>query len=210
VCHDCNLIFGPSCSSLCWHEADSPFQVPNFIPSPSPRALFHSPFANAICRRTGKYGVLANMGFLSYTNLPLVCPTSTHFGKVCKPPEVTSWSRFDIGIGFKDSKIVYLRSFEMNPFKYQTSSFSYPCRPHTRALHWVPMPMPMGFGWAWVGMGDMLLFMGGHGWASVLCIQLQVRVKLLGCREYANQEALRAEANNNERLLFVRSNQDLV
>jgi hypothetical protein len=64
----------------------------------------------------------------------------------------------------------------------------------------------------WVGMGAMLLFMGGHGcniivhrWAWVgisfvhPCIQLQIGVKLLGCREYANQEALRAKANDNER-----------
>jgi hypothetical protein len=33
-------------------------------------------------------------------------------------------------------------------------------------------PMPMGFGWAWVGIGFV------H-----LCIQLQIGVKLLGCRE---------------------------
>jgi hypothetical protein len=65
------------------------------------------------------------------------------------------------------------------------------------ALHPVPMPMPMpmpththGF---WVGMGAMLLFMSGHGWAWVgisfvhPCIQLQIRAKLLGCREYAYQ-----------------------
>ena len=64
----------------------------------------------------------------------------------------------------------------------------------------------------WVGMGAMLLFMGGHGcdvivrgWAWVgigfvhPCIQLQIGVKLLGCKEYANQEALRVEANDNER-----------
>jgi hypothetical protein len=64
----------------------------------------------------------------------------------------------------------------------------------------------------WVGMGAMLLFMGGHGrdiivheWAWVgigfvhPSIQLQIKVKLLGCREYANQEALRAEANDSER-----------
>jgi hypothetical protein len=38
------------------------------------------------------------------------------------------------------------------------------------------------------------------------CIQLQIGVKLLGCREYTNQEALRDEANNSERPLFVRSN----
>jgi hypothetical protein len=30
-----------------------------------------------------------------------------------------------------------------------------------------------------------------------------IGVKLLGCREYANQEALQVEANDNERLLFV-------
>ena len=40
---------------------------------------------------------------------------------------------------------------------------------YSKALHWVPIPMPMpmsthahGF---WVGMGAILLFMGGHGWA---------------------------------------------
>jgi hypothetical protein len=77
------------------------------------------------------------------------------------------------------------------------------------ALHWVPIPTHAhGF---WVGMGAMLLFMGGHEWAWVQyycswvsigfvhpCIQLQIGVKLLGCREYANQEALRAEANDSE------------
>jgi hypothetical protein len=30
------------------------------------------------------------------------------------------------------------------------------------------------------------------------CIQLQIGVKLLGCGEYANQEALRAEARDSE------------
>ena len=49
------------------------------------------------------------------------------------------------------------------------------------------MPMPMGFGWAWVGIGIV------HP-----CIQLQIGVKLLGCREYANQEELRAKANDSE------------
>jgi len=28
----------------------------------------------------------------------------------------------------------------------------------------------IGHGLAWVGMGAILLFMGGHGWALVLCI----------------------------------------
>jgi hypothetical protein len=60
------------------------------------------------------------------------------------------------------------------------------------------MPMPThahGF-WvqyycSWVGMGFV------HP-----CIQLQIGVKLLGCREYANQEALRAEANDSEQPLI--------
>jgi hypothetical protein len=43
-------------------------------------------------------------------------------------------------------------------------------------------------GWAWVGIGFV------HP-----CIQLQIGVKLLRCREYANQEGLRAEANDSER-----------
>ena len=53
----------------------------------------------------------------------------------------------------------------------------------------------------WVGMGAMLFV---HGWAWMgigfvhPCIQLQIGVKLLGCRVYANQEALRTEANDNE------------
>jgi hypothetical protein len=74
------------------------------------------------------------------------------------------------------------------------------------------MPMPTHTHGFWVGMGAMLLFMGGHGcdiivhgWAWVgigfvhPCIQLQIGVKLLGCKEYANQEALWVEANDNER-----------
>jgi hypothetical protein len=81
----------------------------------------------------------------------------------------------------------------------------------TRALHWVPIPMPMGFGWAWVHGCDVIV----HGWASMqyYCshvgigfvhpyIQLQIGVKLLGCREHANQEALRAKAAYNERPLI--------
>ena len=42
--------------------------------------------------------------------------------------------------------------------------------------------------WAWVGIGFV------H-----FCIQLQIGVKLLGCRLYTNQEALRAEASDSER-----------
>jgi hypothetical protein len=46
-------------------------------------------------------------------------------------------------------------------------------------------------GWAWVGISFV------HP-----CIQLQIGVKLFGCREYANQEALQAEASDNERLFI--------
>ena len=48
-------------------------------------------------------------------------------------------------------------------------------------------PIPMGFGWAWVGIDFV------HPY-----IQLQIGVKLLGCREYANQETLRTEATDSE------------
>jgi hypothetical protein len=44
-----------------------------------------------------------------------------------------------------------------------------------------------GFGWSWVGIDFV------HPY-----IQLQIGVKLLGCREYANQEALQTEANDGE------------
>jgi hypothetical protein len=46
----------------------------------------------------------------------------------------------------------------------------------------------------WVGMG-------GHRFCAFL-LQLQIGVKLLGCREYANQEALWGEANDSERPFF--------
>jgi hypothetical protein len=63
----------------------------------------------------------------------------------------------------------------------------------------MPMPMPTHTHRFWVGMGAMLLFMGGYGrtWEGINfvhpCIQLQIGVKLLGCKEYANQKALRAK-----------------
>jgi hypothetical protein len=51
-------------------------------------------------------------------------------------------------------------------------------------------------------------FYGGHGCEIIVrgigfvhpCIQFQNGVKLLGCREYTNQEAHRAEARDSERL----------
>ena len=96
---------------------------------------------------------------------------------------------------------------------YKRLSIVNTLQPSTRALYWVSMSMPMpthihGF---WVGMGAISLFMGGHGWTWVRyyhswvgigfvhpCIQLQIGVKLIGCKEYANQEALRAEASDSE------------
>jgi hypothetical protein len=64
----------------------------------------------------------------------------------------------------------------------------------------------MGFGWAWVRYYCSWV---GIGFVHPY-IQFQIEVKLLGCRLDDNQEALRAEANNNDDLLFVRSNQALM
>ena len=65
---------------------------------------------------------------------------------------------------------------------------------HTHAA----MPMPThthGFWRAWVRCYGSWVGMGFvHPY-----IQLQIGVKLLGFKEYANQEALRTEANDNER-----------
>jgi hypothetical protein len=74
-------------------------------------------------------------------------------------------------------------------------------------------PIPMGFGWAWVRCSCSWVGMGGHGcdiivhgqaWVGIGFVHrslhtLQIGVKFLGCREYANQEAFRAKANNSER-----------
>jgi hypothetical protein len=53
----------------------------------------------------------------------------------------------------------------------------------------------------WVGMGAMFI-VNRWAWVGIgfvhICIQLQIGVKLLGCREYTNQEALWAEANDSE------------
>jgi hypothetical protein len=63
-------------------------------------------------------------------------------------------------------------------------------------------PYPNPYPWVLGGHGCDITV---HGWALVgigfvhPCIQLQIGVKLLGCKEYANQEALWAEANDNER-----------
>ena len=62
--------------------------------------------------------------------------------------------------------------------------------------HAHPCPQVLGghgcdvivYGWAWVGIAFV------HP-----CVQFQIGVGLLGCREYANQKALQAEASNSER-----------
>jgi hypothetical protein len=57
---------------------------------------------------------------------------------------------FDTWISFKDLTLIILSSFEM--YQQQTYMEQNP----TLGAH------THGF---WVGMGAMLLFMGGHGWA---------------------------------------------
>jgi hypothetical protein len=69
----------------------------------------------------------------------------------------------------------------------------------------------MGFGWA--RMGAMLLFMGEHGWASVLCIHVSYsksESKFLDAwNTLTNKRSGLKSATMND-LLFIRSNQDLV
>ena len=72
-----------------------------------------------------------------------------------------------------------------------------------RALHWVPIPMPMpththGF---WVGMGAMLLYMGGHWFCASLhlCIQLQIRVKILDAGNTLTKKRPRLKPTTSER-----------
>ena len=66
-------------------------------------------------------------------------------------------------------------------------------------IGWVPMPIHTH--WFWVGMGAMLLFMGGHQFCASVH-PAPNRSQTFGCREYANQEALRAEAINIEQLFI--------
>ena len=65
------------------------------------------------------------------------------------------------------------------------------CKLHYTAEPYIGYPCP------WV--------LGGHRWAPVLCIPAsnsKSESKLLGCRKYANQEALRTEANDSGRPLI--------
>ena len=83
----------------------------------------------------------------------------------------------------------------------------------SRALHWVSIPMPTHTYGFWVGMGVMLLFMGGYGWASVLCIptfnsKSESNFSDAGNTLTKTRSGLKPTTMNN--LLFVRSNQDLV
>ena len=75
------------------------------------------------------------------------------------------------------------------------------------------MPMPTHAHGFWVGVGAMLLFMGGRGWASVLCIpasssKSESNFSAAGNTLIKNHSGLKPVIVNN--LLFVRSNQDLV
>jgi hypothetical protein len=63
----------------------------------------------------------------------------------------------------------------------------------------------------WVGMGAMLLFMGGHGWASVLCIHVSNSKSESNFSDAENTLTKNRSGSKptilND-LLFVRSNQD--
>jgi len=72
----------------------------------------------------------------------------------------------------------------------------------TLGAHAHPYPWVLGghgcdvivHGWAWVRY-----YCSWVGMSFVHpCIQLQIGVKLLGCIEYANQDVLLVEANDNE------------
>jgi hypothetical protein len=65
----------------------------------------------------------------------------------------------------------------------------------------------------WVDMGAMLLFMDGHGWASVLCIPASSSKSESNFSDAGNMltkkcSGLKPVTVND--LLFVQSNQDLV
>jgi hypothetical protein len=79
---------------------------------------------------------------------------------------------------------------------------------HTHAhAHAHPCPLVLGghgcdiivHAWAWVGIGFV------HP-----CIQLQIGVKLLGCRNTLTKKRFEPKPTTVNNLLFVRSNQDLV
>jgi hypothetical protein len=82
---------------------------------------------------------------------------------------------------------------------------------HIIVLHWVPMSTySHGF---WVGMGVILLFMCGHGWASVLCIRASISKSESNFSDAGNmltkkRSGLKPVTMND--LISVRSNQDLV
>jgi hypothetical protein len=93
---------------------------------------------------------------------------------------------------------------------------------HTHAhAHAHPCPWVLGghgcdvivHGWAWVGMGAILLFMGGHGWASVLCIlasNSKSESNFSDARNTLTKKRFGLKPTTMNDLLFVRSNQDSV
>ena len=81
------------------------------------------------------------------------------------------------------------------------------------SLHWVSIPMSTHVHGFWVGMGAMLLFMGGYGWASVLCIPAsssKSESNFSDARNTLTKKRSGLKLATVHDLLFVQSNQDLV
>ena len=91
--------------------------------------------------------------------------------------------------------------------KVKVSSMDYPF------TFYLTLPRPMcGHGF-WVAMGVMLLLMGGHGCASVLCIPAPIsksESNFSDARNTLTKKRPRLKPATVNDLLFVRSNQDLV
>jgi hypothetical protein len=120
----------------------------------------------------------------------------------------------------QEKRILIMIIYNIRQSDVKLSPLALPCSRITlvqggvycRALHRVPIPMPMGFGWAC--MGEMLLFMGGHRWASVMCIpasSFKSESNFSNARNTLTKKRCglkpRTIVNN---LLFIRSNQNLV
>jgi hypothetical protein len=110
--------------------------------------------------------------------------------------KVTTCNRLDLKtLGFR---LIMSKNLPINWFEAKLYiGCSYPCHAH-------------GF---WVGMGAMLLFMGGHEWASVLWIpasssKWESNLSDAGNTLSKKRSGLKLATVNG--LLFVRSNQDLV
>jgi hypothetical protein len=117
------------------------------------------------------------------------------------------WNKLEIGVGFGWRVILSLKAQALASVTYSLLTEGTRQSPTLGAhAHAHPCPWVLGghgcgviiHGWAWVRY-----YFSWVGIGSVHpCIQLQIRVKFLGCREYANQKALRAEAIDSERLFI--------